>query len=296
MKIGIGINNFSYTPEAYAYADYLTKKGWSVQLDNEDRLEKSLDIHLYFMGLKPFWKKNKNKCHFEIHEYQSLSTPPYAHLKNLIKNFVNCKPDGRIFLNKTVKNYFHFKDNIPSLYRDMGVDKSLFLNPPKNPAYDLIYAGSISGRPGLIEELIRLAKINLKILVVGNINQQVLDTFKTYKNVKFTGKVKRSELPELYQQAKAGLNFTPDLFPFNIQTSTKTLEYCAAGLGVVSNNYKWVQDFQKERNAKFLYLEDLISIDNLNNFQFTIPNVNDLEWLTLLDKIQFENFLKLIIS
>ncbi len=167
MQIGIGLNQFSYTPEAYAYADYLTKKGWIVQLEQENQLDPSLDLHLYFMGLKPFWKNDKNKCKSEIHEYQSLSTPPYAHLKNIIKNFSNRKPNGRIFL-----NHFLFKDKIPSINRDMGIDKNLFIRSPRKPIYDLIYSGSIAGRPGLIEELLRLAKINLKILIVGSISNE----------------------------------------------------------------------------------------------------------------------------
>lgn len=292
MQIGIGLNQFSYTPEAYAYADYLTKKGWIVQLEQENQLDPSLDLHLYFMGLKPFWKNDKNKCKSEIHEYQSLSTPPYAHLKNIIKNFSNRKPNGRIFLNQTVKNHFLFKDKIPSINRDMGIDKNLFIRSPRKPIYDLIYSGSIAGRPGLIEELLRLAKINLKILIVGSISNEERNHFKNFNNIEFTGRVERHELPELYQLSLAGLNFTPDLFPFNIQTSTKTIEYCAAGLGVISNNYKWAQNFSKERRARFLWLEELNSVEDIKKFEFIIPDVNDLEWFKLLDRIKFDIFLK----
>lgn len=291
MKIGIGLKEFSYTPEAYAYADYLRNKGWNVQLEQESQLDPSLDLHIYFMGLKPFWKKESNRCKVEIHEYQSLSIPPYAHLKDVIKNLVNRKPNGRIFLNDTVKNYFFFKDRIPSLNRDMGIDEKLFLSAPTNPIYDLIYSGTISSRPGLVENFLRLAKINLKILIVGDVNKEIRNLFSSFKNVSFSGRVARHELPELYQQARAGLNFTPDLFPFNIQTSTKTIEYCAANLGVISNNYKWVRDFQDSRKSKFLWLENLNSIDDLHNFKFIIPDVRDLEWFNLLNNINFDHFL-----
>lgn len=292
MKIGIGLKESAYTPEAYAYADYLKKQGWSVQLEQETKLDPSLDLHIYFMGLKPFWKNEFNKCKVEIHEYQSLSIPPYARFKDIVKKCINRKPNGRIFLNETVKKNLFFKDGIPSLNRDMGIDERLFLNPPINPFYDLIYSGTISSRPGIVDTFFRLAKINLKILIVGEVKKEIRDLFSSFKNVHFSGRVSRHELPELYQNARAGLNFTPDLFPFNIQTSTKTIEYCAANLGVVSNNYKWIRDFKNVRKSKFLWLEDLNSIDDLHNFKFIIPDVKDLEWFNLLDNIKFDNFLR----
>lgn len=39
------------------------------------------------------------------------------------------------------------------------------------------------------------------------------------------GPVNRDQLPEIYKNARFGLNYTPDIYPYNVQTSTKTLEY-----------------------------------------------------------------------
>jgi hypothetical protein len=57
------------------------------------------------------------------------------------------------------------------------------------------------------------------------------------------GPVSRDQLPEIYKNARFGLNYTPDIYPYNVQTSTKTLEYLASGLGVISNKYKWSEFF-----------------------------------------------------
>src|SRR5690606_2923229 len=116
---GIPLSHNAYTPEAYAYEQYLTSKGWQVQLDYE--LDPNNDINIFFMGTRPFWKEKKGRAK-EIHEYQSLSTPPYAKIKNFSKKIINKKPDGRIFLNKIVAQHFNFNNNIPCIYRDMGVD------------------------------------------------------------------------------------------------------------------------------------------------------------------------------
>ena len=61
IRIGIKINRISYTPEAYAYANYLTKKGFIVDLNYKEKLRKDNDIEINFMGFRPFWIKFPNK-------------------------------------------------------------------------------------------------------------------------------------------------------------------------------------------------------------------------------------------
>ena len=101
MKIGITLKKSAYTPEAYAYEAYLKERGYQVQLDYS--LDPNNDVNIHFMGVRPFWEKKEGRA-VEIHEYQSLSTPPYASFKNLIKKAINEKPQGRIFLNEFVKD------------------------------------------------------------------------------------------------------------------------------------------------------------------------------------------------
>jgi hypothetical protein len=62
------------------------------------------------------------------------------------------------------------------------------------------------------------------------------------------------------------------------------LEYCAAGLGVVSNSYQWVREFATERDAVFLWLDRLNVREDFEQAAFRVPDVSDLEWDIVLDK------------
>ena len=291
MKVGIPLSKHAYTPEAYAYEKYLKKNGHQVQLEYE--LDPNNDVNIYFMGTRPFWKKREGRA-IEIHEYQSLSTPPYAHFKNFTKKIVNKRPNGRIFLNKFVHHDLSFSDNIPYIYRDMGVDESFFQSPSENPLYDIIYCGSITGRNGLIEILRRFAG-NYKVVVVGNVSELERSLLK-HENITILGRVERKDLPEIYRNSRFGLNFTPDLYPYNIQTSTKTLEYLASGLTVLSNKYEWICKFSKQNKIKVLWLENHYSFDS----DLVISNIDvDLgkfTWENILLNSKFENFLREILD
>ncbi|WP_252720841.1 glycosyl transferase [Acinetobacter variabilis] len=284
MKIGIPLSKTAYTPEAYAYEQYLSSKGWQVQLDYE--LDPDNDVNIYFMGMRPFWKKYKGKA-IEIHEYQSLSTPPYPHVKNYLKKVINKKPSGRIFLNEIVAQQFGFNDDIPYIYRDMGVDQAFFQKPRINPEFDIVYSGSIAGRIGLVENLIQLSK-QYKIIVIGHVDDE-LKVLLHKHHITLTGRVQRHELPELYANARYGLNYTPDLYPFNVQTSTKTLEYLVSGLSIISNRYKWAEDFFKSIDYQPIWLyEDEICLDKLNQNSYNLVNFS---WCSILDKSNLNYFL-----
>lgn len=289
MKIGIPLSHNAYTPEAYAYEKYLKNLGHQVQLDYE--LDPNNDINIYFMGMRPLWKKYIGKA-VEIHEYQSLSTPPYAKIKNFSKKIINRKPRGRIFLNEIVAQQFSFDDAIPCIYRDMGIDEAFFQFPKDNPEFDIVYSGSISGRIGLIETLVHLSH-QYKILVIGSIEGEVKGLLLKY-NITLTGRVQRSELPSLYANARYGLNYTPDVYPFNIQTSTKTLEYLASGLRVISNRYKWSQYIEKKMDINFIWIDELMGSKKIlysENILINKLDVEEYSWTNILKKSNFDKFL-----
>ncbi|TLS71844.1 glycosyltransferase family 4 protein [Aliarcobacter thereius] len=290
MNIGIGLKRTAYTPEAYAYKRYLSSKGFKVQLEYEEELDLNNDINIYIMGLRPFWKNYQGKA-FEIHEYQSLSTAPLGIVKDLMKKSINKIPKGRIFLNEIVHSGVNFQDKIPYIYRDMGVDRELFQNQRNNTIYDIVYSGSIVGRIGLIEEILRLAKIGFNILVIGEVHKLILEQFIVYKNVNFIGRVERNELPELYAQCKAGLNFTPNIYPFNVQTSTKTLEYLASGLTLISNKYQWIDIFSKRENIEYINTEKLLELNDLRIINYK-NDFKKFEWNNVLEKSNLYEFIK----
>lgn len=291
MHIGITLSKVAYTPEAYAYTNYLTKLGHCVQLDYA--LDPNNDINIYFMGFEPFWSKRKGSA-IEIHEYQSLSTPPYAYPKNLAKRLINRRPSGRIFLNEIVKNEMGFKDDIAYIYRDMGVDSYMFQTPSENPIYDIVYCGSIKGRFGLIESILKLSE-DFRIVVVGHTSEferEVLDN----ENITLVGALERSSIPDVYKEARYGLNYTPDIYPYNIQTSTKTLEYLAAGLDVISNKYEWSERFFSQINYQPYWLDEIIFSTKKNSAKrITTAHasiIKEYSWDNILNNSNLDAFLR----
>ena len=52
----------------------------------------------------------------------------------------------------------------------------------------------------------------------------------------------------------------------------------------------------KNNNAKFLWLENFVSRNDIESFNFVTPDVRHLIWDNILDKIYFEQFVKDIIK
>lgn len=291
MRIGIGLKSSAYTPEAYAYASYLNKNGIDVQLEHEKLLCLNNDLNIYFMGFRPsvIYKK---KTAIEIHEYQSLSTAPFPRIKDFLKVNINKKPKGRIFLNRVVKERLGFNDDIPYIYRDMGVDKDFYQSSNKEKEFDIVYSGSIRGRQGLIPQLYRLASLGFKLLIIGDIEISIVKLFSKFNNnVIFTGRVSREQLPDLYNICRAGLNFTPDIYPFNLQTSTKTLEYLASGLRVITNKYYWSERFFLGQESHRIILEEINIFFEIQNIETRFSNIDSYEWDYILDKSNLIGFI-----
>ena len=292
MKISIVKNTFSYSPEIYAYADFIRKYDINVEIGLANEVDNKSDAVMLLMGFVTsfHYKRFKNCKH--IHEYSSLSTEPFPKIKDFLKSKLNVKPYIRIFNSKSIKDNLRFNDNTPYIFRDTGVDKSFFnAKNQKKKDFDIVYSGSMSHRKGLINCLIFFLEMGFSILVVGEFNNRFYKKLKNYKNIEFSGRVPLREVSNLYSKAIYGLNFTPDQYPYNIQNSTKTKEYCASGLKVISNYYSWVKNFSYQRNATFLWTKDIINRDDIENHNYVTPNVTDLEWDNILNKCNFHKFI-----
>jgi len=257
MKIGIELRTTSYLPEALAYKNYLERNGHRVQLVQPSDFDSDNDINIFFMGFTPFWEKSRSKSKI-IHEYSSLSTAPFPKIKDIIKQTFMKKPNGRIFTETVIKEKLNFQDNIPYIFRDVGVEAGLFSRINRNIQYDIVYCGSITGRPGLIKQINHLCNLGFTFVIIGKITQKDKAKLAKSKNITFTGPLDRGSIKNIYQSCRFGLNYTPNIYPFNIQTSIKTLEYLACGMPVISNRYKWVIDFSEKNNsAKFIWLDNI---------------------------------------
>lgn len=278
--------------EIYRY--FLEKSGHSVkELKNvSTKILREFDIEWYFMG-NDFTNVSSR---LKIHEYNSLSIPPFANWKNFLKKMLNPKPGLRIFGNEFIYKSLPFQDRVPHLFIDSGVSKSFFQLEPVEKSFDFVYAGTTDKTRKisfLINSFIRqLPKSNM--LIIGTPPPDLAKNIRTHPNLFFTGRISHKEVPKYMMQARFGINFIPDIYPYNFQTSLKLLEYCAVGLPVLTTSYHWVNEFEKNRCAKFFRLNSDLSnfrLDFVEKFKYTIPDVSDLRWENILQQSGIIDFI-----
>ncbi len=286
-----------YLPEISAYRTYLNKAFATVEtIDTDDLKNKKLndsDFIWRFMGFRFCAEKSKARV---IHEYGSLSVGSFSKLKDKLKSHLNAAPFRRVFLNQFVEDGFSFSDNIPSRQRDMGISDAFF-RAREEPLYDFVYAGSLYRSSEIIPFIEKFADKfpNSRILVVGHLEAYDRNRFSSIKNITMAGRVSYEDVPALLAQSRFGLNITPDRYPFNLQTATKILEYCAAGLPVVSNRYRWIENFCDSRNGRFYWLPDdlnAVVMADIEQFAFKVPDVSDLQWRNIIEKSKIFDFLE----
>lgn len=262
----------AFLPEIDAYIKFFNNtmgfKAFDSSKLGENYNINEFDIIWEFKGFGGIKSKDK----IIIHEYVSLSTGNFPVLKNYIKRKFNSKPSFRIFLNENVREGFKFKDSIDYCYRDMGIDESFMNVEHTEKEYDFVYVGSICKARGIDVFLKEFTKTKPgKICLIGNVEDEIYEVYKGNKDITFTGKVLYSEVPNIASKAIYGINFIPDKYPFNIQTSTKLLEYLALGLKIITTDYKWVRQFE-EKNAcdfyKLNYRNIKIDIDEISKYSF----------------------------
>ena len=106
--------------------------------------------------------------------------------------------------------------------------------------YDYIYVGVISHERGidvLLKNYVKNVTPEKTLLLVGNYEQSLYDIYSS-PNIIFTGKVCKSQVYDLLMQSKTGISYIPKGMPYDIQTSTKLLEYAWCGLDIIANDSK----------------------------------------------------------
>ena len=293
MRVLILRPSISFLPEVDAYARVLSAHGHTVKISSaEDPVPDTSQVDLVYR-FGGFLARRASHVP-EIHEYSSASTGRAPHLKNAIKSRFSTRPVGRVFLNNSVRGQFHFEDSVPWITRDMGVDRRfLEVRDFRERSHDIVYVGSIEGRKRVEESLLRLAKKGLRVAVAGQADSVAIRKFKT-AGISFAGRLPTHEIPGFLAQANYGLNFTPDVYPFNQQTSTKVLEYLTAGLTVISNSYPWIETHSRLIGYQYLDLRAFLSSSGCD-----LPTVSPLPlhvvaqflWESVLARAEFVNFL-----
>jgi glycosyltransferase involved in cell wall biosynthesis len=290
----------AFLPELYAYRKFLQKKGAVVYVV-EDILEaKKLDVDIYYRFggvLSTRIKKNTP----EIHEYNSCSTGRFPRLKNLVKSLFSTIPAGRVFLNKRVESEFNFFCKRPTLLRDMGAGDSFFKirDAETKKIYDVAYVGSISEREGVLDTLLNLAGLNIKLVVAGTVNKKDLNLLSVEDNITFLGRIDNDSVCDVLASARFGLNYCPITYPYHFQTSTKVIEYLAAGIPVISNKYSWIDEHSTENGYIYLPLESITSRDDLMDAYLAFKGKSNFcdvakSWEGILVDIDFWGFISSI--
>ena len=285
-------NGPSYLPEIDAYCAYIQSYGHQTMVhESSYTVPTSASVVWWFCGRVPLREARRLRGTFQIHEYTSASIPPYAWAKDQVKHWTQPRPDYRIFQNGWVRERMGFADGVPHALRDMGIAEHFFEAPQHTPApeFDLVYLGEMSRLLAFIPVLQAIHAAGRSLLLVGEVPAELQAQLPP--NVTCTGRVDHAQVPSYLRRARFGLNLVPNATPFQQQTSTKVLEYCAVGLRVVSNAYPWVRYFMAQHKANlYLLNDDAPSLatsfgDALDAYPYEVPDVRALAWPQVLDTL-----------
>ncbi len=274
----------AFLPEIGAYQRFFSSKGVATEIFRDNRGSKQKPgVEWYFMGTD-FTAKKPGVV--KIHEYTSASIPPFAGAKNKFKKYFNTRPDFRLYLNNYVQTCLDFDDGVPFGYRDMGIYSADFFPDGTINAkpYDFVYCGDLSAARK-IKSLLAIFATGLMrsqtILIIGRDYKALQAEFAAAANITFQGPFLHQQIPAALQQAHYAINFIPDNAPFHRQTSTKLLEYLACKIPVITTDYPWMKNFEKQYGGSYFYLQkDLsnLSWQNIQSFDFSFPDLTTWSW------------------
>jgi glycosyltransferase involved in cell wall biosynthesis len=272
----------AFLPEIIAYTDFFSAHGIITSvIGPADRHTADCDVAWHFMG----HHTSRDKHTLTIHEYASASIPPFSKLKDLVKKWINTRPDFRIYNNDYVLQQFSFNDGIPFGIRNYGIPSgTAHLLPGVEKLYDFVYVGTVDKgrRTNLLLDLFSGGPLQAHRLLVLSRNYQELGTaYAGCSNIFFKGPIPYHEVFAHIQQARYGINFMPDRIPYNRQTAAKLIDYAACGLPVITTDYAWVRNFQQQFGGAYFFLEpDLSNFtwENVTNYVYKQPDLTNWTW------------------
>jgi hypothetical protein len=294
-------NGAAYLPELEAYVDFITHHGHQALVhDTGSTVPINAQVVWWMCGRVPHAEARRLKAAFHVHEYASASAPPKAWLKDFVKHWTQPKPDYRLFQNGWVRERMGFDDGVPHALRDMGIAPA-FLEVPAQPSaqeFDLVYLGDMHRLVPFVPMLQSIHNAGRTLLLIGDVPEALRTQLPT--SVTCTGRVPHTDVPRQLRRARFGLNLVGNIEPYNQQTSTKLLEYCAVGLPVVSNDYAWMRYFAAHYQGNFHLLRDdphswqFSFGEALEAYPYVVPDVRELTWHKLLAKLTIWQHLHIV--
>ncbi len=274
----------AFLPEIEAYSHFFSTYGIDT---NEYRTGSASSIHAeiiwHFMGMD----LRRNRNHITVHEYASASVGEWKKWKDLCKSILNTRPAFRLFLNDYVRNKIKFHDGVPFGIRDMGIDASLIEVPvASHPAkeYDFIYTGSAAADREPEKLLNCFTRNDLQqrsLLFLSSHYERLQQRFGRYPNIIFKGPVPQPSVKDYILRSRFAINYVPDKEPYNRQTSTKILEYAALQVPIISTQYTWLRNWQRDRGGDFFLLnEDLSNLnwEAIHAARYSFPDLGPFTW------------------
>ena len=282
-------NGNALLPELEIYRKHFEQKGFCVKItgpSRDRRLEPAVEWHFMGSGGHRIYSRS-----VLVHEYASASVPPFRLIKDQLKTYFNATPGLRIFLNEYVKSRFPFRDKVPYCFRDMGIPGKL-LNDTGN-SQEKVFAFISVGSMEPISYFNKLLEIFTKgsmraktLLVLTSEHEHMAEKWKQYPNIIFKGPVPHDEVFNYLRQSRYAINSRPPIEPFSRQTSTRTLEYMACRIPVISTESEWLKAFNIKYGGNYLILEPGLSnleMKTVEDFEFSFPSMEPLTWDNIIE-------------
>ena len=258
-------------PELVAYKRYCADRGWATKEVTYCELRKTdfsvvgvvWNIMGWHLPAETYQHLRRNGCLY-VKEYASLSVGRFAKLKNIAKSFPYQRADVNVYLNELVyKEYSCVFKKTNVCFRDMAVTRAGIQKTKGPKLYDLVYVGALDDDRDVASFINKLhAKIpGLKTVVVGEPSAAQRALLASNSGVTLVGRVEYEDVGRYIISARAGINYIPDKYPYNIQTSTKFLEYLACGIPVLSNRYEWVSTYKLANSSTLLLVDDASDVE-----------------------------------
>lgn len=277
MTIGFVHEHKAFLPGLNGYVDFFAARGIKTLIIHPSQLSTiQCDVEWHFMG--QHLRRNKNRV--IIHEYASASVPPFGKLKDSLKKLINATPDYRIFNSEYVWQQINPTDNVPFGFRNCGIPGSTALLPTVVKKYDFVYVGTVDKgrRMELLFDCFTNGPLkNHSLLVLTRNYQEPESIYKSAGNIIFKGPIPFSDLYATIQEARFGINYMPDVAPYNQQASAKFLDYAACQAPIVTSDYAWVRSFQNNYGGHYFYLQphlENFTWEKVNSFSYAPPDLS----------------------